>query len=218
MFWKNYCSSKACFPIKQLWHTCISWSHQKSGVCESSDLSDSELPVITCVSGVFRTSDKNQTAYQAWCCLFPLLLYTHKILDTHKAYLKHTYVTLACIFCTLCWNMLLWVRLSWLSNCLCLCEWQNSSRGVEQLVYHLVFKDEECIIIWVYLDAHTAYTVICCLTMFVCGSYMCIGGFTLVLFTADVQGRHSRRFGRWQWEQDRCVPQNINEKSLKINK
>ncbi len=37
---------------------------------------------------------------------------------------------------------------------------------------------------------------------------MCIGGFTLVLFTADVQGKHSRRFGRRPWEQDGHVPQN----------
>ncbi len=119
MFWKNDCSSKACFLIKQLLHTCISWSHQKSGVWKQWSF----RPWITChylCQVFFEPVIKNQTAYQAWCCLFPLLLYTHKILDIHKAYLKHTYITLVCIFGTLCWNMLLWARLSWLSNCLCL--------------------------------------------------------------------------------------------------
>lgn len=58
MFWKNYCSLKACFPLKQLWHTYISWSHQKSSVCLKPviflTLQYLSLPVCQ----VFRTGDK----------------------------------------------------------------------------------------------------------------------------------------------------------------
>lgn len=52
MFWKN-CSLKGCFPFKTtVAHLHSLKSSEKQCVSETSDLFDTALPVITCVSGV----------------------------------------------------------------------------------------------------------------------------------------------------------------------